>query len=347
VRSDSSWAGPERNVFYANNRDGTFSEVSGAASLDFPDDSRSFVLADLDHDGRLEVILKNRNAPQLRVLHNAMKDIGHAIAIRLRGQKSNRDAIGAAVTVEAGAHRQTKYLQAGSGFLSQHTKELFFGVGKIEGAIRATVRWPSGLRQSFENLPMGSRIEILEGSDKLLAKPFAVSPPSYSRAGAPSKPEPLPSAVETWLIEPLSAPEFSLPDLAGKTWNLPSFRGSSVLLNFWSTTSPSCGEQMRLLRQPRSVFASSGLRIVGINVDDPRDATTVQAFVAKQRFSFTTLLATSDVAGIYNIVYRYLFDRRRDLPLPTSFLLNKDGMIVKVYQGPVTAERLIEDVKSI
>jgi len=347
VRSDSSWAGPERNVFYANNRDGTFSEVSGAASLDFLDDSRSFVLADLDHDGRLEVILKNRNAPQLRVLHNAMKDIGHAIAIRLRGQKSNRDAIGAAVTVEAGAHRQTKYLQAGSGFLSQHTKELFFGVGKIEGAIRATVRWPSGLRQSFENLPMGSRIEILEGSDKLLAKPFAVSPPSYSRAGAPSKPEPLPSAVETWLIEPLSAPEFSLPDLAGKTWNLPSFRGSSVLLNFWSTTSPSCGEQMRLLRQPRSVFASSGLRIVGINVDDPRDATTVQALVAKQRFSFTTLLATSDVAGIYNIVYRYLFDRRRDLPLPTSFLLNKDGMIVKVYQGPVTAERLIEDVKSI
>ena len=282
VRSDSSWAGPERNVFYANNRDGTFSEVSGAAGLDFPDDSRSFVLADLDHDGRLEVILKNRNAPQLRVLHNAMKDIGHSIAIRLRGQKSNRDAIGAAVTVEAGAHRQTKYLQAGSGFLSQHTKELFFGVGEIEAAIRATVRWPSGLSQSFENLPMGSRIEIQEGSDKLLAKPFAVSPPSYSRAGEPPKPEPLPSAVETWLIEPLSAPEFSLPDLAGKTWNLPSFRGSSVLLNFWSTTSPSCGEQMRLLRQSRSAFASSGLRIVGINVDDPRDAPAVQAFVARQ-----------------------------------------------------------------
>jgi hypothetical protein len=74
----------ERNVFYANNRDGTFSEVSGVVGLDFPDDSRSFVLADLDHDGRLEVILKNRNAPQLRVLHNAMKDIGHSIAFRLR-----------------------------------------------------------------------------------------------------------------------------------------------------------------------------------------------------------------------------------------------------------------------
>src|SRR5208282_6675629 len=105
--------------------DGTFSEVSGPTGLDFLEDSRTFVLADLDHDGRLEVILKNRNAPQLRILHNAMKDLGHSIAFRLRGQKSNRDAIGAAITVEAGTLRQTKYLQAGSGFLAQHSKEIF------------------------------------------------------------------------------------------------------------------------------------------------------------------------------------------------------------------------------
>ena len=69
IRSDVSWSGYERNVLYLNNHDATFSEVSGAVGLDFPDDSRSFVLADLDHDGRLELILKNRNAPQLRVLH--------------------------------------------------------------------------------------------------------------------------------------------------------------------------------------------------------------------------------------------------------------------------------------
>jgi Flp pilus assembly protein TadD/peroxiredoxin len=347
VRSDSSWAGPERNVFYANNRDGTFSEVSGAIGLDFPDDSRSFVLADLDHDGRLEVILKNRNAPQLRVLRNAMADLGHSIAFHLRGQKSNRDAIGAAVTIEAGTHRQIKYLQAGSGFLSQHTKELFFGVAEVQDAVRATVRWPSGLNQTFENLPVDHRIEIQEGSDDFQAKPFAVLPPSYARAGEPQKLEPLPSSVETWLIEPLRAPDFSLPELAGKTWDLPSFRGGPLLLNFWSTTSPSCGQQMRLLLQSRSSLASSGLRIVGINVDDPRDGQIVQTFVTKQGLSFPTLLATPEVAGVYNIVYRHLFDRRRDLPLPTSFLLNKDGMIVKVYQGPVSPERLMEDVKSV
>jgi Flp pilus assembly protein TadD/peroxiredoxin len=339
VRSDSSWAAPERNVFYANNRDGTFSEVSGVVGLDLPDDSRSFVLSDIDHDGRLEVILKNRNAPQLRVLRNAMKDIGHSIAFRLRGQKSNRDAIGAAVTVEAGSHRQTKYLQAGSGFLSQHSKELFFGVGEI----RATVRWPSALTQTFENLPIDRRIEIREGANDFLAKPFATSPASYAHAGDPPNLEPLPSSVETWLLDPLSAPDFSLPDLSGKSWTLQSFRGSLVLLNFWSTASPVCAEQLRLLQRS---LVSNGLRVVGINVDDPRDAQAVRLFVEKEGFAFPTLLAMPDIAGVYNIIYRHLFDRRRDLPFPTSFLLNKDGMIVKVYQGPVTPERLGEDLKS-
>ncbi|HEX6772465.1 MAG TPA: CRTAC1 family protein, partial [Acidobacteriaceae bacterium] len=137
IRSDRSWNGYERNVMFANNRDGTFAEVSGAVGLDFAEDGRSFALADIDHDGRLEVVLRNRNAPQLRILHNNMPELGHSIAFRLSGKQSNRDGIGAAVTVEAGELRQTKYLQAGSGFLSQHSKELFFGLGTHEGTVRA------------------------------------------------------------------------------------------------------------------------------------------------------------------------------------------------------------------
>src|SRR5205807_5822536 len=202
--------------------DGTFSDVSGIAGLDFPDDSRSFALADLDHDGRLEVILKNRNAPQLRILHNTMNDLGNSIAFRLRGTKSNRDAIGTAVNVEAAEHRQTRYLQAGSGFLSQHTKELFFGVGTFDGAVRATIRWPSGESQSFDQLPVNHRIEIEEGSEKYLARPFVASPQVHPQPG--EKPAELSSKIETWLIQPLSAAEFSLPDVDGKLWDLRSFQ---------------------------------------------------------------------------------------------------------------------------
>ena len=53
IRSDGTWSGYERNVFYANNRDGTFSDVSGAVGMDFLEDGRAFALADFDHDGRL------------------------------------------------------------------------------------------------------------------------------------------------------------------------------------------------------------------------------------------------------------------------------------------------------
>jgi tetratricopeptide (TPR) repeat protein/peroxiredoxin len=347
VRSDNTWHGYARNVMFANNRDGTFSEASGPVGLDFLEDSRTFVLADLDHDGRLEIILKNRNAPQLRILHNAMTDLGHSIAFRLRGHKSNRDAIGTAITVEAGSIRQTRYLQAGSGFLAQHSKEMFFGVGKSEGTIRATVRWPSGLSQNFERLPVNHRIVIEEGSPTFVANPFAAATPAYAHAGPSPTLEPLPSKIDTWIIDPLKAPEFSLPDLAGNMRDLKSFRGGYVLLNFWATTAPFCRDQLRLLHQHRSALAESKLEILAVNVDEAGDVGTARSLAAQEGLSFPVLLATEEVAGIYSIIYRYLFDRRRDLGIPTSFLLDREGMIVKVYQGPLDPRRLMEDVRSV
>ncbi len=347
IRSDSSWSGYERNVMFANNRDGTFSEVSGAVGLDFPEDSRSFALADLDHDGRLEIILKNRNAPQLRILHNTMKEIGHSISFRLRGHKSNRDAIGAAITLEAGTLRQTKYLQAGSGFLAQHSKEVFFGVGAHEGVVRATVRWPSGLSQSFDSLPINHRIEIEEGTATSVNKPFADPAAIYARAGATSAVEALPAVVDTWLVEPLKAPAFSLPDLAGNPRELASFRGGLVLLNVWATNAPVSLDQLKLLDRNKVSLDQSKIAVVAINVDETSDVGKARAFATDARFSFPVLFATVDVAGIYNIVYRYLFDRRRDLAIPTSFLLDGEGMIVKVYQGPIDPRRVLEDARSL
>ena len=347
IRSDSSWSGHERNVFYLNNHDGSFSDISAVAGLDFSDDSRAFALADIDHDGRLEVILRNRTAPQLRVLRNVMKNLGSSIAFSLRGQKSNRDAIGAAVTVETAGHRQTKYLQAGSGFLSQHTKELFFGLGNSQDTVRATIRWPSGLTQTFVQLPLNSRVEIHEGSQKFNTKPFAPPTSSHLPVDAAPQTPALPSAAETWLIQPLAAPDFSLADLTAKTWNLQSLRGSVALLHFWATPLPECLDQLRLLHEHHSTLVATGLRLCAINLDDPSDPAKIRAFAQKEKFSFPILLARPEVAGIYNLFYRYLFDRRRDLILPTSFLLSAEGMVVKIYQGPIDPERVAQDLKSI
>jgi tetratricopeptide (TPR) repeat protein len=345
IRSDHSWSGYERNVMFANNRDGTFSEVSGAVGLEFPEDSRSFALADLDHDGRLEVVLKNRSAPQLRILHNSMADLGDSIAFRLRGRTSNRDAIGAAITLECGALRQTKYLQAGSGFLAQHSKEVFFGLGKTKGAIRAAIVWPSGLSQRFDSLPANHRIEIEEGESAPVFKAFSTTP--YSKAGNALPPEPVPALIETWLIDPVKAPGFSLPDLTGREVRLDAYQGGLVLLNCWSTASTRSQEQLMLLSRSQASFAADKLSILAINLDSPEDLPKARAFAARHRVPFPVLVATEDIAGVYNIVYRYLFDRRRELGIPTSFLLDQAGMIVKVYQGAADPAAFLKDVKAI
>ena len=346
IRSDLTWNGHERNVFFANNRDGTFSDVSGVVEMDFRDDSRAFALADLDGDGRLEIVLKNRNAPQIRILRLATDAIGNSVAFRLRGRKSNRDAIGAAVTLESGPVRQTKYLQAGSGFLSQHTKELFFGVGNRVGTVDVTVRWPSGLTQVFSRVPINHRIEIEEGAADFRTKPFVASASSWTRSVDSVAGELLPSSAGTWLIEPVPVPDFALPDLAGNLRDMRSFRDNFVLLNFWSADSPASRDQLRRL-QSRSTRDSSGLRIVAVNVDDPSDPRSIKSFATTEGLQFTILLGSQDLAGVYNLVYRYLFDRHRDLPLPTSFLIDEGGNIVKVYQGTVTSEELLQDVSSI
>src|SRR5579885_1530031 len=343
IRSGATWNGFERNILLVNTWDGAFAEASGVAALDFADDSRAFALADLDGDGRLELVLKNRTGPQLRVLHNAMAEIGDAIAFRLRGTKSNRDAIGAAITVETGTLRQTKYLQAGSGFLSQHTKEVFFGLGKPQGAVRATVLWPSGLRQTFEPLPVNHRVRIEEGAVTFQSQPFAEAPAIYRKEGDRQKPGRVSAPMETWLLEPLAPPDFSLPDLSGNMHALRSFRGAPLLLCFWSTAAVTSVSQLRGFEEHRNTLNSAGIRVLTINVDGAEQIGETRAVASAAAPSLPVLLATSEVAGVYNLVYRYLFDWRRDLSLPTSLLLNAEGNIVKLYQGECDPFRAAED----
>ena len=117
------------------------------------------------------MLLKNRNAPQLRLLKNVADDLPPSISFRLRGVKSNPDAIGAAISIGS----PDEMLQAGSGFLSQHSKEVFFGLGDAQGPVNASIRWPSGLVQQLHNLPINHRIWVEEGADPSRVEPFKAS----------------------------------------------------------------------------------------------------------------------------------------------------------------------------
>ncbi|HEV3307938.1 MAG TPA: FG-GAP-like repeat-containing protein [Candidatus Sulfotelmatobacter sp.] len=349
IRSDGTWSGYERNVFYANNRDGTFSNVSAAVSLDFVEDGRSFALADFDQDGRQEVFLKNRNAPQLRLLKNVIDKLPPSIALRLRGTKSNRDAIGAAITVETEFGRQTRMLQAGSGFLSQHSKEVFFGLGETKGLVRASIRWPSGLVQEFGDLPIDHRIWVEEESDNVRAEPFKPQTPSRAvlSVSEAQKIEPLPTASETWLLVPVTAPDISLPDFTGRIQTLSAFRGKPVLLNLWTAQSLDCQKDLKTLQQEFNRWKVHGLQLLTVNIDDSPGASQLKELTQNLRLSFPVFRGSDAVSAVYNILYRYLFDRHRDLSLPTSFLIDQRGDIVKIYQGPVNAKHVENDSRHI
>ena len=351
IRSDNTWSGYERNVFYANNGNGTFSDASGAVGLDFVEDGRSFALADFDHDGRLEVFLKNRNAPQLRLLKNVVADLPPSISLRLRGTKSNRDAIGAVITLSTGENRQIRTLQAGSGFLSQHSKEIFFGLGNASGTVSASIRWPSGLVQQLHDLPANHTIWVAEGSAPVRIEPFTTHRQSLSEhAGGVDKRsegEPLPDDVETWLLSPIAAPDFSLSDQDGKLRTLVAVRGKPVLLMFWNSASPVCRANLQTLESRYKFWSAKGLELLTVNVDDADGRARAEALTRELRLSFPVVRASDDVAAIYNILYRYLFDRHRDLALPTSFLLDEKGEIVKVYQGKMNPDHVEDDFRHI
>jgi ASPIC and UnbV./FG-GAP repeat. len=198
IREDFSWSGREPNVFYVR-RDGRYRDASGVSGFDFADDSRAFAVTDFDGDGYPDIVLKSRLGPQVRALQNDCSNGRAAIAFVLRGTKSNRDAIGA--RVEVNGHSQ--FLQAGSGFLSQHSKQLHFGLADLKLA-QVTIVWPSGSTQHLNSLEPGYVYTVIEDAAGAVRRPFR---PRSAYPDAAVTPDNQAKLADTWLLEPVPIPE--------------------------------------------------------------------------------------------------------------------------------------------
>ena len=92
----------------------------------------------------------------------------------------------------------------------------------------------------------------------------------------------------------------------------------------------------------------AGLRLFAVNADDSTGPRADASSLAPYRYlSFPVFPYSPDVVAIYNILFRSLFDRHRDMPLPTAFLLDESGAIVKIYQGPANVDHITEDFRHI
>jgi enediyne biosynthesis protein E4 len=104
---------------------------------------RGLAIGDLDNDGRMDALVVNQNEP-LVYLHNRTEKPGHFIRFSLEGTKSNRDGVGARVTITAGGRRRMAERIGGGSYQSANDPRLHFGLGEAGMVESVEVRWPSG-----------------------------------------------------------------------------------------------------------------------------------------------------------------------------------------------------------
>jgi hypothetical protein len=148
---------------------GHFKDVSGQAGEYFHERhiGRGLAYADYDNDGRVDLVF-NHNGGPLILLHNETEKRNAWVCLELigDGKKSNRNAIGARVEIEASGKKQTRFIIGGGSFLSASERRLSVGLGGADRADRVAVYWPSGRKQEFANLNARNWWRLHEGQEK-------------------------------------------------------------------------------------------------------------------------------------------------------------------------------------
>ena len=126
--------------------------------------SRSSVIFDLDNDGDLDIVTNDFNSePMVLVSDLAQKRPNlRWLKIKLRGTVSNRDGLGAKVRVQAGGQTLTQWNDGKSGYLSQSSMPLYFGLGDAQKVDAVEVTWPSGKKQTVAGVKVNGEIEVVE-----------------------------------------------------------------------------------------------------------------------------------------------------------------------------------------
>lgn len=125
-----------------------------------PRSSRSAAVGDFDGDGRLELVVNNFNdQPYYFKNHFPQRNY---VAFRLRGTKSNRDAVGAVVRLHQGSKIMTRQIQAPDGYLAQSSNTVHFGLGDTDQIDKVEITWPGGKVQTIEKPPANKMHDIVE-----------------------------------------------------------------------------------------------------------------------------------------------------------------------------------------
>lgn len=154
---------PYPNVLYRNKGDVTFEIVNENTSLASAGNGFGMATGDINQDGWPDLMVANSVDNRGNELFRNLTSLSHHfVSFLLEGTTSNRSAIGARVDIKANGFWQADVVTAGSGWASQNSLRLHFGVGNATNIDSTIIRWPSGRIEYFENLAIDQLYEITE-----------------------------------------------------------------------------------------------------------------------------------------------------------------------------------------
>jgi hypothetical protein len=340
---DVSWNGSERNLAYLNTGGGHFADVSAISGADLPDDARTVALCDWDEDGRVDLLLKNRNAPRLRLLRNTAPVSRAWIAFELVGTRCNRDAIGARVSVELEGRTLTKRVHAGHGYLAQSSKRLHFGLDGAARAERVVVHWPDGSTDVHPGLDAGRRWRIVQG------EPLAAS--VSGREGVALEP-----GAATWnpasvdrvvLADRLPMAAFPAPSFDDVGRRVSALAGQPLLVLLWTGTDIGGEAALSRLAAQREALAAAGLALVPLTVDEGPELVAARRLVERYGLAEHAGFADGRVREAYEMALLEVLGFFRRVPAPVGLLLDPAGGLAVVYLGPPDPDTVLADLAAL
>jgi len=168
----TSWHGWEHNRYLRNRGDGSFEEVGRAAGNDLLLNSRGVAVADFWNRGVMDIAV-SASDDKHALLRNEVGLQRHWLQVELVGVKSNRDAVGARVSIKVNGKPQMREIVLGDGYGSENSLRQHFGLGDATGVDEITVKWPrSGIVQTFRNVAGNRIIQITEGKNEIVEKNY-------------------------------------------------------------------------------------------------------------------------------------------------------------------------------
>ena len=330
-----------KNRFFKNDGEGHFYEMSHLANLDQVEDGRALALVDWDHDGRLDLWYRNRNAPRLRFMHN-QSEAGPSLSVKLRGTRSNRDGIGATVELLPSEKnfRLVRSLRAGDLFLSQSSKWLHFGTASNTIKKTARVTWPSGATEEFHNLPAQGRVLLTEGSGKAELVPKR-SPVTLVKNPAPNAVRDSGTA-QVVLPARIPFPQLEFQNASGEKKSLTKNTSPKLLL-LWSEQCPHCQSIFPSLSKHATELHTAGLEVIALSAASLSSSTAATQFMktvdSSHQWGF---IESSSMRSLFQF-QEQLFDRTPSATVPLVILLDEMNQALALYRGPFSLSSILSD----